>query len=312
MRRAWRRTDPRRFAKVPGGPGQLNRRGNDSESGFKRLARRDPLRLFLLLLAAIVLFSLPHEHQLALATAIRSSVLTPVLRLQVGVADARSTRARLQGFRAERDSLAAELLSLGDVDEENRRLRALLGLAATGMDRFKPANLAPAGRPGESVKRSFVLDIGAAQGVYRGAPVIAAEGLVGVVRVVAAGQATGDFWTHPEFRVSAMTTEGEVFGIIRALEASSLLMRLENTPYQAELLAGTELVTSGQGGVFPRGIPIGRVLELTGTQAGWARSYLVQPAVYPDAVREVMVLVDRATMGDLADLWERGTASDQR
>ncbi len=275
---------------------------------MKRLTRRDPLRLIFLLLAAVVLISLPHERQLVLATAVRSSVLAPVLQLQKRFTDARATRLRLELFRAQRDSLSAELLQRAAVEDENRRLRALLGLASLSAGRFSAANLVPAGRTGEVVKLSFVLDIGAEEGVFPDAPVVSGEGLVGVVRVVTGGQATGDFWTHPEFRVSAMTADGRVFGIIRAVAGTPPLMRLDNTPFQTELPAGTWLLTSGQGGVFPRGIPIGRVVELIEAEAGWARSYLVEPAVYPEAMREVMVLIDRGESGDLADVWLRGLA----
>ncbi len=235
-----------------------------------------------------------------------------MLQLQKRFVDARATRTRLEVFRAQRDSLSAELLRRAGVEEENRRLRALLGLASLGAGRFRAANLVPAGRAGEVVKLSFVVDIGAKEGVFPDAPVVSGEGLVGVVRVVTGDQATGDFWTQPEFRVSAMTADGRVFGIIRAVAGTPLLMRLDNTPFQTELPRGTELLTSGQGGVFPRGIPIGRVLELIEAEAGWARSYLVEPAVDPEAVREVMVLVDRGASGDLADIWLRPGSAEPR
>jgi rod shape-determining protein MreC len=261
-------------------------------------------------LAAVVLITLPHRRQLMLATAVRSTVLLPVLRLQSGYAEVRSLRERIQTLRAARDSLAAQVLALQNVEEENLRLRAQLGLARRAANRFVPANLYPAGRVGEVVKRSFIVDVGAADGVQRDAPVVAPEGLVGVVRVVFTHQATGDFWTHPQFRVSAMTRDGNVFGIISPLGDPPRLMKLEGAPYQRELAPGTELVTSGSGGVFPRGIPIGRVIELTGAEAGWAKSYLVAPAVHPDAVREAMVLVEREAESDLADAWPGGPPGD--
>ncbi len=261
-----------------------------------------------------MLITLPHRRKLVLATAVRSTVLLPVLKLQSGYAEVRSLRERTRTLRAARDSLAAELLALENVEEENLRLRSLMGLARRGTNRFVPANLYPAGRPGEVVKRSFVIDAGADEGVRRDAPVVASEGLVGVVRVVLKHQATGDFWTHPEFRVAAMTRDGNVFGIISPLGEPPRLMKLEGAPYQRELAPGTELVTSGSGGVFPRGIPIGRVLELTGSEAGWAKSYLVAPAVQPDAVREVMVLVEREAEREaehgVSDAWPEGPARE--
>ncbi|NIR44081.1 MAG: rod shape-determining protein MreC [Gemmatimonadetes bacterium] len=253
--------------------------------------------------------TLPHERQLAVSTTLRSTVLAPVLRLQSWFSDMRALRGHIDGLRRERDSLAAQLLALQNVEEENRRLRALIDLAERGPQYFLPANLDPAGRAGEEVKRSFVLDAGAGDGVRRNSPVVTSGGLVGVVRMVAPGQATGDFWTHPDFRVSAMTADGRVFGIIRPLSGEAPVMQLEGAPYQVELAAGTEIVTSGMGGVFPRGIPIGRVIELVSAEAGWAKSYLVEPAVLPDAVREAMVVLDDAAEADLTEVWSAGGAA---
>jgi len=278
----------------------------------KRPARRDLLSLLFLLLAAVVLMTLPHQRQLTLSTAVRSTVLAPVISLQDWLSAAGTARASIERLVAERDSLTARLLALQGVEEENLRLRALLELAERGRDRFRPANLTPRGRTGEVVKRSFVLDAGSAAGVSGEAPVVAAGGLVGIVRSAFPGQSSGDFWTHPDFRVSAMTADGSVFGIIRPLGGTPLAMLLEGAPFQADLPAGTELVTSGLGGIFPRGIPIGRVARQTAEEAGWAKSYLVEPAVHPDAVREVMVLVERADTVDVTDLWERPMTGDGR
>lgn len=273
------------------------------ESGQDRPARGGLPALLSWLLAAVVVITLPHQHQLALATAIQSTVLAPPLSLQSAFRDARRMRYEAAALRVERDSLAARLLERQNVAEENLRLRTLLGLAERGRGRLLPANLYPAGRAGEQVERSFVIDVGRDSGVQPGAPVVAPGGLVGVIRVASPGQAIGDFWTHRDFRASAMTADGSAFGIIRSLGERPLLMRLDGIPFQAELAAETDIVTSGVGGIFPRGIPIGDVVQLTETEAGWSRSYLVKPRVYPDAVREVMVLVGPEAGTDVFDIW---------
>lgn len=278
--------------------------GNHSQIGSKRRTRRDVLYLLLFLALAVVLATLPHERQLALATALRSSVLAPVLKLRSGVSDMSDMRLRVQDLRAERDSLSARVLSLQNVAEENARLRELLQLAERDSTVFVPANLYVVGRMGEQVERSFVVDVGSAAGVRRENPVVALAGLVGVIRAAGKEQATGDFWTHPEFRVSAMTEDGRVFGIIRSLPGTPYLMRLDGAPYQLELEMGTRLVTSGQGGVFPRGIPIGTVAALTSAEAGWSKSYDVRPAVYPDETREVMVLIENGDPADMTEIWK--------
>jgi rod shape-determining protein MreC len=256
------------------------------------------------LLVAGLLATLPHEHQLAVSATVRSTVLAPVFEVQQWVADMRLTNARVRELRAERDSLAARLLELEGLALENQRLREVVGVPQRIRSHFRPANLYPTGRPGEMLQRSFILDIGSEDAVAPEAAVVAPDGLVGVVRATTERQSAGDFWTHPDFRVSAMTTDGEVFGIIHARSGHPAWMELEGVPYQAELESGTPLVTSGLGGVFPRGIPVGSVSRLIGAEVGWAKSYLVTPAVYPEGVREVMVLVDSATAsGDVSDAW---------
>ncbi len=62
----------------------------------------------------------------------------------------------------------------------------------------------------------------------------------------------------------------------------------------ASLPTGTPIVSSGVGGVYPRGIPIGTVIGELKTTEGWARTYLVQPAVHPFDVTSVLVLAAQA------------------
>lgn len=307
MRGARRRPHSRRPSALSGRALDLSLVVKNSEPGLQRLTRRDLPFLLLFLLGGLVLVTLPYPHQLGLATAVRSTALRPILELHGAIDDLSSTRAGLQAVQAERDSLAAQVLALQGVEEENLRLRELVELSERGGSRFQPANLYPAGRTGEAVKRSFMLDVGTETGVTADAPVVAPQGLVGVVRAPGRGQATGDFWTHPEFRVSAMSADGRVFGIIRPLPGLPPAMQLYGTPYQASLQTGAEIVTSGVGGVFPRGIPIGQVHSLMGTEAGWARTYRVTPLVYPESVREVMVIV-RAETGEVAEAWDVGSS----
>jgi rod shape-determining protein MreC len=54
---------------------------------------------------------------------------------------------------------------------------------------------------------------------------------------------------------------------------------------------GTVIVTSGLGGVFPRGIPLGSVIGMGRQAEGWERTYLLRPAAAPASVSHVMILV---------------------
>jgi cell shape-determining protein MreC len=64
------------------------------------------------------------------------------------------------------------------------------------------------------------------------------------------------------------------------------------------------ILTSGLGGVLPRGVPIGTVLGAAGESEGWERTYLVRPAVHPAAVTHVLVLTGQPGRGDLRALFE--------
>ncbi|MBI4513412.1 MAG: rod shape-determining protein MreC [Gemmatimonadetes bacterium] len=215
----------------------------------------------------------------------------------------RALRETVSRLRSERDSLASLAVALREVAKENLRLRSLVGLAARAEPHFMPANLVPAGRVGREL-HTFLLDVGRRHGVRPPVPVVTAGGLVGVVRSAGATRSAGDFWTQPDFRASAMTDDGRAYGIVRPAsnpteEHRSLL--LTGVPFQLDLAPGTRVVTSGLGGVFPRGIPIGRVVGLARVEEGWAKSYWVQPAVHPGAAVEVLVM--RASDTEVRGLW---------
>jgi cell shape-determining protein MreC len=67
--------------------------------------------------------------------------------------------------------------------------------------------------------------------------------------------------------------------------------------YRQQVPAGTVIVTSGLGGVFPRGIPIGVVIGPAGEEKGWGRTYLVRPAIHPAELSHVMILTSSRPAG---------------
>jgi rod shape-determining protein MreC len=104
-----------------------------------------------------------------------------------------------------------------------------------------------------------------------------------------------------------MTVEGDVYGIVvpRRIEGEPLLV-LTGTPRHVELEPGTLIVTSGHGGVFPRGIPVGTVVGLESQEEDWQRNYVIRPLVSPSEMTYVLVLggEERTLEGrDLAQAW---------
>jgi rod shape-determining protein MreC len=113
-------------------------------------------------------------------------------------------------------------------------------------------------------------------------------------------------WSHPDFRVSAMAADGSAFGIVKAHLGSGperYLLELSGVQMSATLSPGTEIVSSGVGGVYPRGIPVGTVIGEVKTSEGWARTYLVQPAVKPFDVSSILVLEPKRVLAGMQSVW---------
>src|SRR6267142_227620 len=137
--------------------------------------------------------------------------------------------------------------------------------------------------------------------------VVSPDGLVGIVSAVDAKTSVVVSWAHPEFRASAMAADGSVYGIVAPHGSDGphiWLLELQGVAYRQLVPTGTMILTSGLGGVLPRGIPIGTVVSVAGQAEGWERTYLIRPAVHPCAVTHVMILTGPPMRGDLRALFE--------
>lgn len=128
------------------------------------------------------------------------------------------------------------------------------------------------------------------------------------------GAATGMDWTHPDFRASAMTEDGLSSGFIQARQGTFReedRLVLTGSPFTDDLQPGTVIVTSGLGGVFPRGIAIGRIVELYQAEGSWQKSYWVEPFVSVANITQVLVgIADEMAVSDststIADAYREG------
>jgi len=249
-----------------------------SESG------RDLAVLGVLMIACAVLAALPQSALSGLSGALRGTVLAPFLAVHRVAEDYASLAGETERIRSERDSLARRVAALETVRDENRRLRRSLGLPSPVADSVVAVEVV-AGPLRGGASRAFVLR-DPPPGLPVPTGVFTHRGVVGVVRRAGAGRASGDFWTHPDFRVSVRTRDTTATGIVRPhYEGRQPGMLLEGAPYQETIPEGAVLVTTGLGGVFPAGVPVGEVVALSRVESGWERSYRVRPRVRPEEVR---------------------------
>lgn len=271
-----------------------------ARAGTERFGTRADTAAFVACLAlSLGALALPESLSSPLASGIREAVLAPFLALQREVVRFAEHRERLDGLRAERDSLALATSRLRETEAENERLRALLGLGARIGVGFVAGEVLH--QAGVSDGQTLVLGLGRREGVRPLAPVVTPEGLVGTVLTVDERTSVALAWTHPEFRASAMVDESRIYGIVAARRGARAgeVMELRGIPYRSEVPEGTVVVTSGLGGVFPRGIPIGTVQGVLSESAGWERTYLLRPAVHPASITHVMVLLTHEPGADM-------------
>jgi rod shape-determining protein MreC len=272
-------------------------------------ARSSLIGLLFFLLSVIALY-VPDPSQDQVASLLRGTVLRPFVLAQEGLVRRSIHAGDTEVLQRRLDSLAAVITNRNTLSEENGRLRRLLELSEKTPDQYVAASVIRSGSPGSA--SMFGVDVGTRDGVERDSPVIMGRGLLGVVREAQATNATAMDWTHPQFWASAMTEDGSIYGFVQATpgrfrEADRLL--LDGIPFHEDLEPGVVVVTSGLGGVYPRGIQIGAVIEESGAQEGWVRSYWLRPFVSPGEATQVLVLVPRAEEpADTTSLSEGGVA----
>ena len=261
------------------------------------------------LFLAIVAHGLPASMREPIAETMRRTIVAPLVELQH---DAELSRAAWLAHEANtrmQDSVSLQAMRVVQLESENDRLRRVLGLGGKVRWGFVPAEALHSGAVGDEY--TLTLSAGANAGVRAFSPVVAPEGLVGMVQTVDPRMSIAIIWTHPDFRVSARAADRSAFGIVQAHEGSGAdryLLELRGVPVRNEIRKGTLIVSSGLGGVYPEGIPIGTVID-TLRSDGYARKYLLRPAVLPPDVLSVMILQPQRVQAGVEPVWAATVAA---
>ena len=276
----------------------------------RTFGRRDTVMFAACVVLAIVAQALPDNLRDPFAAGLRRTVVSPLVSLQQDAEETRRAWVTREERTRERDSVVLRSLQLDGISGENERLRRLLGLGTQLKWGFVPAEVLQGRGVGEEY--TVVLSAGTKQGVRPFSPVVAPDGIVGMVKSADATMSIGIVWAHPDFRVSAMAADGSAYGIVAAHlggEPERYLLELRGVPLRGSLRPGTVVVSSGIGGVYPRGIPIGTVMSEIRTPERWAHTYLLRPSVLPADMNTVLILLPQRTIG-LENVWPMARPSD--
>lgn len=179
----------------------------------------------------------------------------------------------------------ARLVRLGSAVADNAQLRHLLGVAERGGLDVQLAPILDIDL--DPTQQRLVLAAGSRDGVRMGQAVIDAGGLMGQVIAVTPMQSTVLLLTDPDHAVP-VTVAGSGVRLIAYGRGDALELR--DVPLNSGVKAGDKVVTSGLGGRFPAGFPVGTV---TAVHADESHTFLVgelRPAAQLDRGRNVLLL----------------------
>jgi len=252
-----------------------------------------------LLIATLVLYSY-NIRQKSVTTFFERAVLSVAAPFQLGIDGTSNavvriwrdylwlidTRQRNLMLEKENRELRARLNQINEVTLQNQRLRKLLAF----VDDLDRAAL-PAQVIGEDVTpwaRTIVIDKGSRSGLRQGLPVVASDGVVGRVIKTSSYSSRVLLITDPSSAVAALVQNTRSRGILRG---HGERLSVEYMEHDATLQPGDLLVTSGMGGIFPKGLPIARVISASQDQFDLFQRIEAIPTADFSRLEEVLVIL---------------------
>lgn len=194
-----------------------------------------------------------------------------------------------------RDSISfleQQLVQFQELQKENYRYRKLLEFSEGSSHRLLAAEVIA--RDPSQWFGTITINRGYLDGVEQEMAVIAEGGLVGMISTVSPHSSQVLLITDPRLSVSAMvqrTRDPVTVGIVESNAKDTTRLKITYLPLGAKIQPGDVIVSSGMGGVFPRGILIGTVTEVNQDQPGMVLSALITPRVNFNRLEEVLVIL---------------------
>ena len=202
-------------------------------------------------------------------------------------------------LRAENEELRVQALQTGETREENARLRRLLVLK----DRLPLATVAGEviGREAGGWVRSLTINRGRGDGIAQQTPVIVPNGLVGRVVQVHRGAAVVQLLNDPASTVGAVVQRTRTAGLVAGDAGGAVRFKFMSRD-GATAAPGDLVVTSGLGTLFPKGLPVGRVVRIEDKGSALFHFAVLAPVVDFSRVEEVLLVTGQTTQ-DVAALF---------
>lgn len=215
-----------------------------------------------------------------------SAVAAPFGALGNIVQNATASSETLSELKKRNEELTAQVAELSEAQETAERLEKLVGLKSTYSLESTAARII--GSTGDAWTDSVIIDKGSASGFEVGMPVCSAGGVIGQIIEVSANTSTVRLITDDQSGVSAMIQGSRAQGVLQGQADGTL--RLEYVVSDAEVATGDIVITSGIGGTFPKGLPLGTVASIDRAPNAVYYTIVVRAASSAESNEEVLVI----------------------
>ena len=264
------------------------------------LKRPHYIALGLVVLLTLLVLNLPSQTAARLRLGIGSLFLplfglaASTQQLAGAAGDAALPRWELlklnEALRRENQQLRLQASQAQETASENARLRQLVGWQRQKTWKLKLAKVVL--REPANWWRTVQIDLGSRDGVRLNLPVMTMDGLIGRISSVSLTRSQVVLVGDPNCKVSArVENETRDIGVIGASGTlDTEFVELGYLSRNANLKPAQNVVTSGDGGIFPQGIPIGKIVDVQTVDYGLRTAARVRLSANLNALEEVWVM----------------------
>lgn len=201
--------------------------------------------------------------------------------------------SELDELKKENEGLRAEQARYSEILAENIRLRNLLSFKQ-GYTQYSLTGASVISRDYGGWTHTMVIDRGADSGLKKYMPVIVPTGLVGFVSEVYQNSARVQLLLDPRTSVGGIVQRptSRVVAMVSGNSGNPGELAFVNLPREADVIKGDTIVTSGYGGVYPKGLVVGTVEKVDVDAIGGTQVANIKPAADFSHMEEVFVIID--------------------
>ncbi|MGI5891551.1 MAG: rod shape-determining protein MreC [Bacillota bacterium] len=192
-------------------------------------------------------------------------------------------------LKAQIASLKSQVNSLNEAKTENIYLKEMLNITEELSD-WTPVASTVIARSSKSWYSTITIKGGKNQGFEKDMPVITPQGLVGRIIMVSNNTAEVLLIIDQECATSAMVQPSQTPGVVEGNAHNSDTLYMIHIPADAKINKDQSVITSGLGGIFPRGLRIGYITDVYPVQGNLMLQATIEPFVDFDRITNVLVL----------------------